>query len=141
MCWINIKGRLLLAEKDIHVRKVVLEVNDDYCKSYYQQYLYKKGKIMDAIKIESQNFRIFKGYHSYSEDISIICNFPVIFFDLNVTCVEIKTKSGLTIDKIHVYSGPIRIANFIIPKGTKYIINDRGEIVSEQIIFDSYGNF
>lgn len=144
MCWIeNIKKLdLQIANRDIEVYKIVSDASKQFCKSIIQGFTYKANirYEMDAMELEESSFDsafcltdliyITKAYHSY-------------------------TKIRFTLKKLynpyleHGYKGiiagnllmPIRIdslfyvATFVIPKGSQYAVNWKGEIVSNQIIY------
>ena len=144
MCWIESKRNLdiQIADKDIEVYKVVSKADKQSCESVVQGFVYAAKLIykMGSIKMEQARISdklydsnivyVNKAYHSYTK----------IRFTLK--------KPGDPYPK-HEYKGiiagnllmPIRIDNpyyvatFVIPKGSQYAINWKGEIVSNQIIY------
>lgn len=144
MCWIEVLKNIKyqIADKDIEVYKIVSDANKLSCKSLIQGFVYKDNikYEMDTMGFEKSSFSsafrttdliyITKAYHSYTK----------IYFTLK--------KPYSTYSK-HGYKGiiagnllmPIRIDNpyyiatFVIPKGSQYAINLKGEIVSNQIMY------
>ena len=144
MCWIeNTRSfDLQIADRDIEVYKIVSDASKLSCESLIQGFVYKAniGYAMDAMELEESNLDgafctadliyITKAYHSYTK----------IRFTLKNPCSPYQK---------HEYKGiiagnllmPIRINNsyyvatFVIPKGSQYAINWKGEIVSNQIIY------
>ena len=144
MCWIeNIKNLdLQIADKDIEVYKIVSDASKLSCKSPIQGFMYEANirYAMDAMELEESGLSdafcnvnliyITKAYHSYTK----------IRFTLKNPCSPYQK---------HEYKGiiagnllmPIRInssyyvATFVIPKGSQYAVNWKGEIVSNQIIY------
>lgn len=138
MCWIEIKDNVnvQIADKDFKVYKIVLDANKQSCKSIIMGFDYTANTLYNIPIIEYEVFgskckaiKIKKAYHSYT-GIHFICG---SFHH------SIATKSkGMFFGKIYV-SVPLEnegyIATFIIPKGSKYIINTKGEIISNKIIY------
>lgn len=144
MCWIeNIKRLdLQIADRDIEVYKIVSDANKLSCKSLIQGFVYKDNirYEIDAIELEKSSFSsafcttdliyITKAYHSYTK-------------------IRFTLKKPYDPYPKHGYKGiiagnllmPIRIDNsyyvatFVIPKGSQYAINWKGEIVSNQIMY------
>ena len=144
MCWIeNIKNLdLQIADKDIEVYKIVSDANKLSCESLIKEFIYKANirYEMDAMELKESNpdsafcptnsIYITKAYHSYTK----------IRFTL-------KKSYGSYLD--FVYKGiiagnllmpikidnPYYVATFVIPKGSQYAVNWKGEIVSNQIMY------
>lgn len=144
MCWIeNIENLdIKITDKDIEVYKVVLEADKQSCVSCVQGFVYEantlykihfiqRGKTyINSICCISNVVYIEKAYHSYTK-------------------VQPTLKHPNVKNSIYKYKGlivgnqlaPIKIDNsyyvatFIIPKGSQYAINWKGEIVSNQIIY------
>ena len=144
MCWIeNTRSfDLQIANRDIEVYKIVSDASKLSCESLIQGFVYKAniGYAMDAMELEESGLSdtfcnanliyITKAYHSYTK----------IRFTLKNPCSPYQK---------HEYKGiiagnllmPIRINNsyyvatFVIPKGSQYAINWKGEIVSNQIMY------
>lgn len=144
MCWIeNTRSfDLQIADRDIEVYKIVSDASKQFCKSLIKEFVYKTNirYAMDTMELEESSLGgalciadlicIEKAYHSYTK----------IRFTLKKPCNPCST---------HEYKGiitgnllmPIRINNhyyiatFVIPKGSQYAVNWKGEIVSNQIIY------
>lgn len=140
MCWIeNIKKlNLQIADRDIEVYKIVSDANKLSCESLIQGFAYKAniGYVMDAMELESSTFcnvnliYITKAYHSYTK----------IRFTLKKSYDPCSTPeykgiiAGNLLMPIRI-DNPYYVATFVIPKGSQYAINWKGEIVSNQIIY------
>ena len=144
MCWIeNTRSfDLQIADRDIEVYKIVSDANKLSCESLIQGFVYKAniGYAMDAMELEESSFGsafcttdliyITKAYHSYTK----------IRFTLKKPCspCSIPEYKGIIAGNLLM---PIRIDNhyyvatFVIPKGSQYAVNWKGEIVSNQIIY------
>lgn len=144
MCWIeNIKKLdLQIADRNIEVYKIVSDASKQFCKSIFQEFVYKTNikYEMDAMELEKSSFNsdfcttdlicIMKAYHSYTK-------------------IRFTLKKPYDPYSKHGYKGiiagnllmPIRIDNpyyvatFVIPKGSQYAVNWKGEIVSNQIMY------
>lgn len=137
MCWIG-KNACRIAERDIVVYKIG-SISGNMFISLYKNYIYKKGKINKDIvlvpdiryevngvfRIEDPLYAIYRGYHSYT---SISMSYSDLGLDSRTIYLG---KFAEDIRLNNVYS----IATFIIPKGSNYFENDRGEIVSSEIIY------
>ena len=144
MCWIeNTRSfDLQIADRDIEVYKIVSDANKLSCKSLIQGFAYKAniGYAMDAMELEESSLGsafcttdliyITKAYHSYTK-------------------IRFTLKKPSDPYSEHGYKGiiagnllmsmridnPYYIATFVIPKGSQYAVNWKGEIVSNQIIY------
>ena len=144
MCWIEVlkNVKYQIADKDIEVYKIVSDTDKLSCKSLIQEFVYKDNVKyeMDAMELEESSFGsafctadliyITKAYHSYTK----------IRFTLKkpYSLCSIPEDKGIIAGNLLM---PIRIDNsyyvatFVIPKGSQYAINRKGEIVSNQIIY------
>lgn len=136
MCWETKKLKVKTAKRDIPVWKVVYKSESSYeteCYAlYHSNYYYLKGEIRHSC----MHFNIFnlilghEGFHSYSKTLK-----PIITKDY----IYIRKKYFLGLRKKVIESYPnqrcIKIAEFSIPKGANYAINEKGEIISDKIIF------
>ena len=139
MCWIEIKDNInfQVADKDIKVYKIVFDANKQFCTSIVRGFNYTVN-ILYTISIESEvidpycgKIKIEKAYHSYTEihfiwDSSYRIHsggtrYKDLLFGKQKVCIPIKNDAY--------------IATFVIPKGATYIINTKGEIVSDKIIY------
>ena len=140
MCWVeNIKRLdLQIANRDIEVYKIVSDASKLSCKSLIQGFIYKDNirYEMNAMELEESSFGsafcttdliyITKAYHSYTK----------IRFTLKKPYShEYKgIIAGNLLMPIRI-NNPYYVATFVIPKGSQYAINWKGEIVSNQIIY------
>ena len=144
MCWIeNTRSfDLQIANRDIEVYKIVSDASKLSCESLIQGFVYKAniGYAMDAMEFEESSFDsafcptdliyITKAYHSYTK----------IRFTLKNPCSPYQKHEykGIIAGNLLI---PIRIDNhyyiatFVIPKGSQYAVNWKGEIVSNQIMY------
>jgi len=132
MCWESIHTPILSIAEE---RVPIFKITHKGLISYYQNFQYELNKEysmkLESPIIESYNSstslihcRIFKGFHSYSpQKIKIfptyINEFMVI---VNHTVLEVYDND--TTIKVDGY----------LPIGTKYYINELGEIVSDKIV-------
>ena len=144
MCWIeNIKRLdLQIADRDIEVYKIVSDASKLSCESLIQGFIYKDNirYEMDAMELEESGLSdafcnanliyITKAYHSYTK----------IRFTLKKPCSPCSTPeykgiiAGNLLMPIRI-DNPYYVATFVIPKGSQYAVNWKGEIVSNQIIY------
>ena len=137
MCWIG-KNACRIARRDIAVYKMG-SISENIFISLYQNYIYEIGKINKDIvlipdmryninrvlKIEDHLCTIYRGYHSYT-------SISMSYSDLGLYSRTIYLgKLPRTLWLKNYYY----IATFIIPEGSNYFENDRGEIVSSNIIY------
>ena len=140
MCWIeNTRSfDLQIADRDIEVYKIVSDASKLSCKSLIQGFIYEAniGYVMDAMELEESGLSdtfcnanliyITKAYHSYTK----------IRFTLKKPyspCYK-GVIAGNLLMPIRI-DNPYYVATFIIPKGSQYAINWKGEIVSNQIMY------
>lgn len=137
MSWETKKLKIKTAKRDIPVWKVVYRDESSYgteCYAlYHRNYYYLKGEVQHScMHFININNRIlgFEGYHSYSKKLK-----PIITEE----CIYIRKKYlwGSRKQVIELYPNQrcIKIAEFCIPKGSPYVINEKGEIISDTIIF------
>ena len=144
MCWIeNTRSfDLQIANRDIEVYKIVSDASKLSCKSLIQGFIYEAniGYIMDAMELEESGLSdtfcnanliyITKAYHSYTK----------IRFTLKKPCSPYSKHgykgiiSGNLLIPISI-DNPYYVATFVIPKGSQYAVNWKGEIVSNQIMY------
>lgn len=137
MCWEAKKLKVKTAKRDIPIWKVVYKSESSYeteCYAFYHRnYYYLKGQVrhscMHFINILNR-ISGYEGFHSYSKKLT-----PIITKD----CIYIRKKYFLGLRKKIIESYPNRrstkIAEFSIPRGANYAINEKGEIISDKIIF------
>ena len=140
MCWIEIKDNInvQIADKDFEVYKIVLDANKQSCTSIVRGFNYTVGTLYAIPTIESKvidpycgKIKIEKAYHSYTEVHFIWDSSYYIHCGATICKDMLFGKRGICIP----FENDWYIATFIIPKGSKYIINTKGEIVSNKIIY------
>ena len=144
MCWIeNIKRLdLQIADRDIEVYKIVSDANKLSCKSLIQGFVYKTniGYAMNAMKLiatslnspfgTTDSIYIEKAYHSYTK-IRFTLKKP---YEPYSDFVYKGIIAGNLLMPIKI-DNPYYVATFVIPKGSQYAVNWKGEIVSNQIMY------
>ena len=140
MCWIEIKDNInvQIADKDFKVYKIVLDANKQSCTSIVKGFNYIVNTLYAIPTIESKvinpycgEIKIEKAYHSYT-GIHFICNSSYYIHCGATRCKDVLFgKRGICIP----FENDLYIATFIIPKGSTYIINTKGEVVSDKIIY------
>ena len=144
MCWIEDTKSfdLQIANRDIEVYKIVSDASKLSCKSLIQGFIYEAniGYAMDAMELEESGLSdtfcnanliyITKAYHSYTK----------IRFTLKKPCSPYPKNgykgiiAGNLLMPIRI-NNPYYVATFVIPKGSQYAVNWKGEIVSNQIMY------
>ena len=144
MCWIeNTRSfDLQIANRDIEVYKIVSDASKLSCKSLIQGFIYEAniGYAMDAMELEESGLSdtfcnanliyITKAYHSYTK-IRLTLKKPCSPYPKNGYKGII---AGNLLMPIRI-NNPYYVATFVIPKGSQYAVNWKGEIVSNQIIY------
>ena len=140
MCWIEIKDNVnvQIADKDFEVYKIVLDANKQSCTSIVRGFNYTVGTLYAIPTIESKvidpycgKIKIEKAYHSYTEVHFIWDSSYYIHCGATICKDMLFGKRGICIP----FENDWYIATFIIPKGSMYIINTKGEVVSDKIIY------
>ena len=132
MCWIGRKNTKQVAKRDFYVYKIGLVIDNTFT-SLFQKYIYriKENNPIIFLNIVEDNcgmIKIEKGYHSYKE-VAIEFYQTPYFRDIYLG----DAINGF-IDNLSLYSH-LYLGTFIVPKGSEYYINRRGEIVSSNIIY------
>ena len=138
MCWtcnIN-KLEAQIAKEDINVYKIVKGATKKSCVSLFMDYTYYLKDIQPSLTLgviiepSSIFVKIAEGYHSYSS-VNLVCD--SIVEGILGGCVKTiqcgNRKGTFRVDN------PLYLATFVIPKGSQYAMNWKGEIVSNQIIY------
>ena len=132
MCWIGRKTTKQVAKRDFYVYKVGLVIGNTFT-SLFQKYIYRikrSNPIIPLKPVEDKNgiTTIETGYHSYKE--------VAIEFYSNPYFRDIYLGDAIKgfVDELRLYSH-LYLGTFIVPKGSEYYINNRGEIVSSNIIY------
>lgn len=140
MCWIEIKDNVnaQVADKDFEVYKIVLNANKQSCTSIVRGFKYTVDTLYTIPTIEYEVFDLYygrikieKAYHSYTEIHFIWDSSYYIHCGATICKDMLFGKRGICIH----FENDWYIATFIIPKGSKYIINTKGEVVSDKIIY------
>lgn len=117
-----------IADEDIFVYKIGEEKGGKFFPFYMSHFAYYANSLNEEIKLfckislsEDGTYEkiINKGYHSYSGR-------DMVFVSIN---------SDVFLSTIFYQFKTLSICKFIIPKGTEYYENDKGEIVSSQLIW------
>ena len=140
MCWTealrNVKYQV--ADKDIKVYKIVTCANKQSCVSVVKNFNYTANILYkiptfkyDEIARGYGVLKIEKAYHSYTR-VQFVYNstFRVVNGVYRFKSIILGNKRMLMSFENDGY-----IATFIIPKDATYIINIKGEIVSDKIIY------
>ena len=140
MCWTERleNTNIQIANKDIEVYKIVTCANKQSCVSVVKNFNYTANILYKIPTLEYDErarrckiLKIEKAYHSYTE-IQFVCNstFRVVKGIYRCKSIILGNRRMLMSFENDGY-----IATFIIPKGATYIINTKGEIVSDKIIY------
>ena len=121
-----------VATEDIVVYKIGYNVLLEKFKSYIQGFVYSKATINSVnLNIEYDKYYmnpcelyIHQGFHSYK---------IVKIYDTDITSYFYLMPNQVNYTPGKCSS--LCLAEFIIPKGARYIMNDINEIVSDKIIF------
>ena len=132
MCWIGRKDNKQVAKRDFYVYKVGLVMGNTFI-SLYQKYIYriKRNNPIIPLKPIEDNCGMIKiedGYHSYKEVAIEFCQNPYL------RDIYLGDAIKGFVDDLRRYSH-LYLCTFIVPKGSEYYINSRGEIVSSNIIY------
>lgn len=128
MCWISKNiPELKIAEKDIEVQKVLWEDNNTLRSPLWIDYVWKQGVVQEV-----SWFSEYKKYGLPSDPHYLKSN----GFH---SCKKILCKNGnwysvYPIKLIFQVNDFERIFNAIIPKGSKYYLNEYGEFVSDKLM-------
>lgn len=141
MCWISKKLKIKIARKDISIWKVVLfdvmkrkyvsPIKDFY---YIPDTRYSTQMVFSVDEYFG-NINGYNGFHSFSN--------KLYYTYLKETGkVVIYKKSFLSYVPIYSFGSDsytyLVIAKGYIPKGTRYAINKKGEIISNNIILNEF---
>lgn len=136
MCWVtNSKPEAHVADSDIKVYKIVTKTPcKNIVNSLYCVYTYKIGKLYEMEEriipglvlsgTNGKSYAIKEGFHSYATFEKAKMEFEeVIAYALNPNV------------------NMLVITECIIPEGSRYYINDGGEVVSDKIIISGFRDF
>lgn len=140
MCWCAISQedmQMKTADTPIKVFKVCRKdlYNKQRVFAYYMEFQYKEGetyKLPTSAMFEIQTWYRYDGFHSYSQDVK------VSFY--RGEYLAVRSQNMGFIDYLQLNQNLV-IVECTIPKGTHYYMNQRGEIVSDQIKIESFQTF
>ena len=132
MCWIGRKDTKQVAKRDFYVYKVGLVRGNTFI-SLFRKHVYriKGSNPIIPLKPVKDNYEIIEieaGYHSYKEVAIEFCQDPYL------RDIYLGDAIKGFVDDLRLYSH-LYLCTFIVPKGSEYYINNRGEIVSSNIIY------
>lgn len=144
MCWTErlANVNIQITDRDIEVYKVVCKADKKSCKSSVRGFMYEADTLYKMPSIElkkSYMYRTYsilsvisiqKAYHSYTKiqhTLSRIYQKGSIYKSRGII-------AGNQLRAIRL-DNPYYVATFVIPKGSQYAVNWRGEIVSNQIMY------
>lgn len=123
MCWVSYCINNMnkhIAKKDIHVYKVAMRVGCDMAIApFYRKFSYTLGvtygklKSLEPVYYPHDECIINEGFHSYRS-------------------FERLLKKGKSF-KDHPYYRGLAIYKAVIPTGAEYYVNEKGEVVSNQL--------
>ena len=129
MCWVSKKQDIKIAEQDIPIFKIMDKTNNPKIVSSYF-----RGHSYELNVLEKTEIKICDGYE---------CNRIIVYIALHSYSDRIQTRRDEYND-VYVFnkkgfctlpygSDTIKVKG-IIPKGSQYMENERGEFVSNQLI-------
>lgn len=124
MCFYKTKeSKVLVAKRDIKVYKIgAYADNDSFNPFYYDDFIYSVNQTVFE-KVEFTNM-IEKGLHSY-----IMCKLVPFAFATDVY------YGRNFLYPLSALAYAIYLGEFIIPKGTTYCLNNKGEVVSDGLMY------
>lgn len=132
MCWLGTEAVQKIAEKDFYVYKIGRVIWNGIFVSCIKNFDYipkfRNRTIFIIVQIPCRGTCVIQeGYHSYKW---------IAFDDINPheRCLYLGNYNSALKENISLYKHCC-IATFIVPKGATYIINTKGEIVSDKIIY------
>lgn len=132
MCfWKSKQSKVLRAKRDIVVYKIGTVADKNTFVPYFiNSFIYTT----DIKYRTSPNFRnniIIEGYHGY---INIALTIAALASPTSAV-IQKNTKDRPTISIYPTINETLYLGKFIVPKGAIYCVNERNEIVSNQIIY------
>ena len=132
MCWVSAKAIQKIAEKDFYVYKIGRVLWDSIFISDIKSFEYipkSRNKIVSLI-VQSPcmgTYIIQEGYHSYKW-------IAIDNINPNERCLCLGNYDPALKENLSLYKHYC-IGTFVVPKGSQYAVNWKGEIVSNQIIY------
>lgn len=140
MCWTETRNNInvQIADKDIEVYKVVFKASKQSCESCIKGFMYEaniryKIPFIYIKKLYIGSTVIFcveKAYHSYTKIRHTLRRLD----EKNPTYGVKGIIVGNQLIPLPI-NNPYYVATFVIPKGSQYAVNRKGEIISNQIIY------
>ena len=160
MCWSNYMAIPIVLKKPLRVYKVGTSTTFDNFISLFQDYVYHKCQTVPTVEINPKFERLCPDEELFNPAWYYDCFYIHRLYSV-ISMIYIQeayhsyTKIQYTFSRIYkkdsIYTGkriifgnqlreiildnPYYVATFVIPKGAMYIINTKGEIVSNQIIY------
>lgn len=135
MCWISAKVTKQVAKRDFYVYKIGTHANNSsFIPFYYNDFEYHAIQTVSELVafegiIEKGLAIIEKGLHSY-----LSC----VLYPIYPRAIDLYTLGDYRYTlSFSLYS--LFLGKFIIPKGATYCLNNRGEVVSNMLIYT--GNY
>ena len=131
MCfWKSEKSKVLRAKKDIVVYKIGdFADKDTFIPYFMNSFTYKTG-VQCQICPDFKGHSITVGFHGYINIIVTDIKFPQLH-----AVIQKNTKQKSLISIYSTLQDTLYLGKFIIPKGAIYCINERNEIVSNEMIY------
>lgn len=144
MCWIERleNVNIQITDKDIEVYKIVTRANKQSCKSCAQGFMYEANTLYKIPSIELKKSSVYRPYNVIS--IIYVQESYHSYTKIQPTLRGLYEKSSIYKSRGIIFGNQLRairldnpyyVATFVIPKGSQYAINLKGEIVSNQIIY------
>lgn len=141
MCWptkLQYCAQVKIAENDIKVFKIVKSNSSALISSYFYNKRYEIGKeYEESVNLFEAGTKtiVNQGLHSYGNEIM-----PFIKKNSDIVVCRIDDYVYVTDfghEGFSIAGYQIMKLNCTIPKGSKYLVNERGEYVSERLRADS----
>lgn len=140
MCWTETRNNInvQIADKDIEVYKVVFKASKQSCESCIKGFMYEANirykipfiYIKKSYIGSTVIFCVEKAYHSYTKIRHTLRRLD----EKNPTYGVKGIIVGNQLIPLPI-NNPYYVATFVIPKGSQYAVNWKGEIISNQIIY------
>lgn len=129
-----------IAKKDVIAYKVVGRDNDEY-QSYYEKFKYKVNKEYELgreliLVTDDDYYIIDEAFHMYCGKCNISKGYNNHVIDVLTPKLSPITKAPYLIDVYNdvMFRCDEVVAECIIPKGSTYFENEKGEIVSDKVL-------
>ena len=135
MCWVSCKVIKQVAKRDFYVYKIGIVIGTTFC-SLLRKHIYRTKGVNIPILLEPKRDNrsimtsIERGYHSYKE---VALEFTS-YYKESWRRIYLGDAVRGYVDDLTFYDKRY-LGTFIVPKGSEYYINNRGEIVSSNIIY------